>query len=318
MIRRFFKKIVHSNNFLTALLHRYQIRKVLNIFYFKDFEFIKLSSFRYRLIFNNNAGYYKDNYNPEFEWNSKDKLWNIHLGGFHIKYKYLPLFELINELRGYMLWGDLKSGDIVIDAGASMGLQSCYFAFCVGPTGKVFCLEPLSEAVESISNHIVLNHLENIKIVNKALLNTNGTMSFAKAGGASALSLEATENMVETVSILSFIDQQGIDKSKIRFIKMDIEGSEFDILEDILALVSDNKSLVVAIASYHERNGVPSYKYIEEICAASNYNVFVKTLYPYHATTYITSLNNELARKIDLYPSYQETKNRVWHNTTGL
>jgi FkbM family methyltransferase len=317
-MRKWAKRIVQSNkisnDIATNMLNKYRIQKILRIFYFKDFKLIHLSKFSYRLIFNDKAGYLRAGYTPSFKWDPIDDIWKIYINSAYIRYSENPLFELINELRGYMLFGDLQFGDIVIDAGPAGGLQSCFFSRCVGSEGRVFCIEPLSEAAQRLYHHVQINHIDNIEIVKKALYSRETRMSFSQAGGGSALCRVSTGNEVETISLKTLIDQYNIDKTKIKLIKLDIEGSEFDVLDDILKLVAENDNIIVAIASYHERDGTPSYKYIEQKGRERN-NIFVKTLYPYHTTTFIANRSNKCVSTIDAYPSYQETKKRVWYKT---
>lgn len=72
----------------------------------------------------------------------------------------------------------LREGDIVIDAGANIGLLTLRAAKIVGDTGKVISIEPHPETYTWLQKNIKINHFYNIELHNVAVGHTEQNVSF--------------------------------------------------------------------------------------------------------------------------------------------
>jgi len=122
----------------------------------------------------------------------------------------------------------LNEGMIVYDIGANAGFYTLLSSFLVGNKGKVFSFEPFPLNIEFLQKHIELNLLHNVAIVPKAVSKEN-SMSLFKVGKNSSVGkiAEDGELKIKTVSLDKFIES---DNPPPNFIKMDIEGAEYDAL----------------------------------------------------------------------------------------
>jgi FkbM family methyltransferase len=59
----------------------------------------------------------------------------------------------------------LVQGDTVIDGGANIGMISLFSAWCVGPGGRVYALEPNPAALSSLMWHVEANGLRRVTVV---------------------------------------------------------------------------------------------------------------------------------------------------------
>ncbi len=127
----------------------------------------------------------------------------------------------------------LKKGDVVIDAGANMGLFSI-FAQRKGAK-KVFAFEPQREAISILEKNIQHNKIESkVDIIPLGLSDSNIIINLNYSGdGHSSGSIimhndKAGSEKIECVTLDSWVKNNKIEK--IDFIKADIEGAERNML----------------------------------------------------------------------------------------
>jgi len=138
----------------------------------------------------------------------------------------------------YMEYGQLKKGDIVFDLGCYSGLTSIAFSKVVGQSGCVVCVEPdvvsFGCAVKNINNHSRINWLNNINIYDCAVASRCGEMEFSTEGAMGSAdarivgSNRGDSTIVVCLDLMALLELSGMPK--VDFIKMDIEGSELDVI----------------------------------------------------------------------------------------
>jgi FkbM family methyltransferase len=158
----------------------------------------------------------------------------------------LPNFYELNKQATYF-FRDLKfeENDVVVDIGANIGLFSIPLAK-VFPYIKIYCFEPLSKNADILERNIGLNNIDNITVIRKGVSNTNKNVVFqwnpfhnGNAGSTNQLFtrdqhevIYAIDNKLEyeQVELVSFDDEmKNLGISKIKLLKMDCEGGEYDI-----------------------------------------------------------------------------------------
>ena len=131
----------------------------------------------------------------------------------------------------------LKPGDVFIDIGANIGLFSLIASNIVGEDGLVYAYEPTPKIFSRLERNILLNKYKNVKIKNIGLSDKKGTLNLqVSQNGFDAWNTFATaENnkFQESIPVtVSTIDDEfrDIEKDKIKFIKIDVEGWEKFVL----------------------------------------------------------------------------------------
>ncbi len=146
----------------------------------------------------------------------------------------------------------LNEGDIVIDAGANIGLFSLLASKKIGNKGKVLAFEPINEAKELLQQNIQENNLQNILIAPYALGDENKRVTFSLdeglLGSSSVFKKGSKTEDVNQVTLDEYIDANNIQK--IDFIKADIEGAERDFLKGAKKTIKKFKPKL-AICIYH-------------------------------------------------------------------
>lgn len=123
--------------------------------------------------------------------------------------------------------------DVIIDGGGNSGLFTL-LASAKWAQSTIFCFEPLPENVEHIKKHIEANKLSNpIKVISEAIGNsTRKTKFYIREAnqGSTNNNIDYTEEIeVNVFHLRKLYEEYKLNKV---FIKLDIEGAEFEILED--------------------------------------------------------------------------------------
>ena len=118
----------------------------------------------------------------------------------------------------------VEKNDIVLDVGANIG----FFTILSKKAKKIISIEPVERCIPILKENIKLNYMNNVKVLKLAL--GDGKDLFIKEEDSVNLSKivkdkEDNAKIVESKTIRYFVD-----KYNINFIKMDIEGYEYEIL----------------------------------------------------------------------------------------
>ena len=160
------------------------------------------------------------------------------------------------SVRWYL--AKINRGDVVIDCGANVGVFTEMFA---KRGATVYAFEPHPVAFELLKSRT--GHLPGVTCINKAVSRQQGRMklylppddrSIAATQSASLMSEKdnvSVEDFVE-VDVIRLVDF--VERVKpVRFLKLDVEGAEYDILPDMLE--SDAyRSVDFIVVETHERS----------------------------------------------------------------
>ena len=163
------------------------------------------------------------------------------------------LYGVYGELDTKIVKREIKKGDIVVDIGASIGYFTLIFARAVGNEGKVFAFEPRPERFELLKKNIEINGYHNVTLENMAVMNHTGELDFyysknEKTGFKFTVSKEQSANVSEkgiakTIKLDDYFDKKNLS-NKIDFIKSDVDGLEFSVLQSADSILK-NKSLKI-------------------------------------------------------------------------
>jgi FkbM family methyltransferase len=122
----------------------------------------------------------------------------------------------------------LRRGDIVLDAGANIGI----FTLLASRIAElVIAVEPDPENFSYLKYNIELNRAKNVLPIRKALSNYHGTGYISGKGALKALSLRGSGHAVEVTTIDKLLKDLGLSARGVDAMKMDIEGSEIHALD---------------------------------------------------------------------------------------
>jgi len=117
-------------------------------------------------------------------------------------------------------------GKIVFDLGGHVGFYTLLSSVLVGPSGKVFVFEPVPRNLFYLKEHLRLNHVNNVTVIEAAVLDKNGVASFNEGPGSSMGYLSHNGRLqVKTLVLDDLISSREIPAPD--YMKIDIEGAEF-------------------------------------------------------------------------------------------
>ncbi len=119
-----------------------------------------------------------------------------------------------------------KDDPFIIDCGANIGLATIYFKQKY-PNATILAFEPDATAVELFKQNT--QDFDEVKLIEKALSDKIQRIAFHgdhADGSRKAINNDDTTFLVDTVVLSTFLDK------KVDFLKIDIEGSEMEVLEE--------------------------------------------------------------------------------------
>ena len=177
----------------------------------------------------------------------------------------------------------IKSGDSVIDIGANFGWYTLLFSRFVGKEGIVHSFEPVPHIYSLLINNLSLNSsFNNIKINNIAIGDNIGTINLNtfkdRPDGHASIHRPASEHSTSHHCPITTIDMY-LEKNLIQnisFIKMDIEGHEFEALKGAQNLLNSERAPVIAFEVNEEcvNNRKLDPNCLLEILRSSGYSNF--------------------------------------------
>lgn len=169
-----------------------------------------------------------------------NKMFHFHHGlAFHNSY-----IEIIKE-QIYKFKTD-KEAPLIIDCGANMGLSVLFFAKNY-PKSKIIAFEPDTNVLPTLEKNIstYLEH-HDFTLYKKAVWTEDTVLDFYTDGGLGGRVGVSYENKqprsIEALRLRTFLEEE------IDFLKIDIEGAEYEVLLDCKEKLKNVKCLFV---EYH-------------------------------------------------------------------
>lgn len=160
----------------------------------------------------------------------------------------LSINEIYEPLETNIIKNEIKNGDVVLDIGANIGYFTLLMANLVGINGRVFAFEPEPYNFDILHKNIQLNNYQNVIVEQKAVSKFDGvaTLFLSKENtGMNRLNESKycdRSIQVKTMMLDSYFQNHELS-DKIKFIKIDVEGSEFDVLQGMNHILNKNKKI---------------------------------------------------------------------------
>jgi FkbM family methyltransferase len=149
----------------------------------------------------------------------------------------------------------VHDGDVVYDVGANVGFFTLIAAKHAGARGAVYAFEPVARNLAILRRHVAMNGASSVRVLELALSSAPGVARFASGANASMGKLDAAGEVEVRVETLDRLVASG-EIAPPRFIKMDVEGAEHDVLTGAATILArDRPTLLLSTHGYeiHER-----------------------------------------------------------------
>ena len=154
----------------------------------------------------------------------------------------------------------LRPGDRVLDIGANIGLVTLWMSKLIGPKGIVHAFEPNSFLCSTLANTFAHNAITNVRLHSVALGASEGEMELhvpaGNLGGASLTRRTSQTEQVYTVPVAQ-LDEIMLPEARsgIAFIKLDVEGFEFEVLKGARQILTEVRPSAILFESNEEYDG---------------------------------------------------------------
>src|ERR687898_1785448 len=149
-----------------------------------------------------------------------------------------------------------KEGDIVIDIGAHIGLYTIISSKRVGANGKVVAIEANPSNFEMLNRNIKLNQLTNIISLNNAVYSKETKIKLYLPGEElghttyNTVMSDRAKNEDKFVEVnantLDYLLQLN-EITDVNWVKIDVEGAEFEVLKGASNVLSKSKDIALLI-----------------------------------------------------------------------
>jgi len=144
-----------------------------------------------------------------------------------------------------------KDGMIAVDVGGHFGFTACAISRAIGPTGRLYCFEPVREHCRVAEDNILENRLTNVELMCTAVGDKPGTTWLYRDGAATSIARREGRQAlsVRVVSLDGFFEERGL--ARLDLLNMDCEGSELLVLQGARGLLRSNP-VKVFVEVHHE------------------------------------------------------------------
>ncbi|MDT7604823.1 MAG: hypothetical protein QOF61_2820 [Acidobacteriota bacterium] len=155
-------------------------------------------------------------------------------------------------------WNDFiarREDPLILDCGANIGVSVLHYKRLY-PKSQIVAFEPDKEICEVLGKNLVANGIGGVEVVEAAVWTAEGQHTFLSEGADGSRlvaqpvgSDRGGEYTVRTVRLADYLDASRVD-----FIKLDIEGAEWQVLADCADRLRNVESMVI---EFHLMNNNP-------------------------------------------------------------
>jgi FkbM family methyltransferase len=189
-----------------------------------------------------------------------------------------------------------KQGDIVVDVGAHMGKYTIIASKRVGANGKVIAIEAHPGNYEMLNRNIKLNGLTNVTTLNYAVYSKESkiklyvpdeefgytmhhSIMFSYLSPKYSLKGKENEKFIEVnANTLDNLLQKNEISREVNWIKIDVEGAEFEVLKGATGILSKGKDICLLV-EVHNPYDTNHYNQIIDFLKPYNFKIEFEKIY---------------------------------------
>ena len=169
-------------------------------------------------------------------------------------------------------------GDIVVDIGAHLGRYTIISSKKVGEKGKVISIEANPDVFRTLVDNIRLNMLNNVILLNCAVYSEKSRVKFYVKGDDNLennhygtlmdnignFESKGLKNVLDmdANSLDNLLLENSISRTDIKWIKIDVEGAELEVLKGSVKILSNSTKLSILVEIHKLSNGNNHYNSI--------------------------------------------------------
>jgi FkbM family methyltransferase len=216
------------------------IKRIKGFIFFKYISLKRFLSYNYLKIISKNGFFLKEVEGSKMLLDLRDK-------GISLE---LALDGIRERMSTKNIYKEIKKGDIVIDIGANIGYYVLIESKIVGKKGKVYAIEPVPKNFEMLKKNIEINKCSNIEMFELAIGDKKclSEINLSSRCNWSSMIYLKEADVKEKINVnVNTLDNFIKDKKYPNFIRMDVEGYEYNILKGMESIFKNKKPLKIFI-----------------------------------------------------------------------
>ena len=197
----------------------------------------------------------------------------------------------------------------MVDCGCNFGFYSLFTA-SLSKDNRIISIEASRDTLEEFNKNLTINNFNNIKVMNKAVMDIDNKKLFFNESEKDWESSLVSDKFIvkkkieiETVTIDKILMSENFDK-KLLILKIDVEGTDFNVLEGAKNTIKINKPIIIIeFSKYIFKNKKFNYQYLNNFLKTNNYQIFGKKGEK-HSISEILSLLANLDKAHDTIGNY--------------
>jgi FkbM family methyltransferase len=158
----------------------------------------------------------------------------------------------------------------IIDGGANIGLASIFFKK-IYPNSEIITFEPDAEISKILKENLDSFGFGDVKVIQKGLWKNEGQISFVSDGADGGRIDEGSDSEKIEVTRLKDYLQNHVD-----FLKLDIEGSEVEVMEDCKDYLHNIDNIFLEYHSF--KNKKQDLDKVLKIFSDNNFRYYIQTV----------------------------------------
>lgn len=188
-----------------------------------------------------------------------------------------------------------KTAPRIIDCGANTGLSVIYFKRLF-PQAKITAFEPDKAIFKILKENLQAFGYDDVEPINKAVWNETGSIKFLAAGGVGGRISEGKNE--KTIEMPAFRLKDLLNE-EIDFLKLDIEGAEYNVIEDCNNNLKNVKNIFI---EYHsEEKKEQKLDEILKILKDSGFKYYIKEAWNNQPMPYVNPRNNLFDLQLNIF-----------------
>jgi len=206
---------------------------------------------------------------------------------------------------------NLAPGDVFVDVGANIGYDTLLASSCVGPTGRVVSIEASPRTFALLQRNLAANRASsNVRAVNAALSDRPGTLELyevnaANIGAATTLASRGGTLVasVEALPLEQILTPE--ERSRLRLIKMDVEGAEPPILRHLLEHLPTYPASMDIVVEATPDDDPEAWRDVFELMHAAGFTAWA-IANEYELEWYLRWRRPSALQRVDIMPARQQ------------
>jgi len=148
----------------------------------------------------------------------------------------------------------LSPGKVAFDIGANVGFYTLLASTLVGTTGKVVSFEPVPRNIAYLKEHMRINQIQNVTVLETALSDNEGFTCFDEGPSHHEGRIRTSGTLkVSTTSLDALYEKRALPLP--HWMKIDVEGAEYSVFAGSKTVINlAHPTILLSTHGYQERS----------------------------------------------------------------